>query len=126
MAAEKARIERVQRLRTALARRLENPIAAVDALMAEAGDGTPHTDLWEQLHAAAARDQLEEAVADAYTKCVAGPRMKRLTGLAQADVLMHAADFFQGVRGDAALPGLLRALPGVRAVRLHLNRPWAG
>ena len=32
----------------------------------------------------------------------------------------------QGVRGDAALPGLLRALPGVRAVRLHLNRPWAG
>ena len=32
----------------------------------------------------------------------------------------------QGVRGDAALPGLLRALPGVRAVRLHLHRPWAG
>ena len=31
----------------------------------------------------------------------------------------------QGVRGDAALPGLLRTLPGVRAVRLHLHRPWA-
>jgi DNA polymerase-3 subunit alpha len=31
----------------------------------------------------------------------------------------------QGVRADAALPGLLRALPGVRTVRLHLNKPWA-
>jgi len=28
------------------------------------------------------------------------------------------------VRVDAALPGLLRALPGVRQVRLNLNRPW--
>jgi DNA polymerase-3 subunit alpha len=32
----------------------------------------------------------------------------------------------QGVRADAALPGLLRGLPGVRTVRLHLNKPWAG
>ena len=31
----------------------------------------------------------------------------------------------QGVRADAALPGLLRGLPGVRGVRLHLNKPWA-
>ena len=31
----------------------------------------------------------------------------------------------QGVRADAALPGLLRGLPGVRTVRLHLNKPWA-
>jgi DNA polymerase III subunit alpha len=30
----------------------------------------------------------------------------------------------QGVRVDAALPGLLRSLPGVRAVRLALGRPW--
>jgi DNA polymerase-3 subunit alpha len=32
----------------------------------------------------------------------------------------------QGVRVDAALPGLLRSLPGVRAVRLSLAKPWAG
>jgi DNA polymerase-3 subunit alpha len=31
----------------------------------------------------------------------------------------------QGVRGDAELPPLLRALPGVRAVRLLVARPWA-
>ncbi|HET7125590.1 MAG TPA: DNA polymerase III subunit alpha, partial [Lysobacter sp.] len=31
----------------------------------------------------------------------------------------------QGVRGDADLPTLLRALPGVRAVRLSVAKPWA-
>src|SRR5690606_667229 len=30
------------------------------------------------------------------------------------------------IQPDAALPGLLRSLPGVRSARLHLNRPWAG
>jgi DNA polymerase-3 subunit alpha len=31
----------------------------------------------------------------------------------------------RGVRVDAALPGLLRSLPGIRAVRLNLVKPWA-
>ncbi|MCC8364583.1 DNA polymerase III subunit alpha [Lysobacter sp. A6] len=31
----------------------------------------------------------------------------------------------QGVRTDAALPGVLRSLPGVRTVRLALAKPWA-
>ena len=31
----------------------------------------------------------------------------------------------KGVRVDAALPGLLRSLPGVRAVRLAVGKPWA-
>jgi DNA polymerase-3 subunit alpha len=31
----------------------------------------------------------------------------------------------QGVRGDAELPTLLRALPGVRAARLLVAKPWA-
>ncbi len=117
LAAEKARSERIQRLRMTLERRLENPIAAVDALMAEAGDGDARTDLWEQLHAAAMRDGLEAELADAYLKCVNGPRMKRLPPRAQADVLMHAADYFQGVRGDATttetvLERVLAAWPG--------------
>jgi len=30
----------------------------------------------------------------------------------------------RGVRVDAALPGLLRSLPGVRTVRLAIARPW--
>ena len=29
-----------------------------------------------------------------------------------------------GVRVDQELPGSLRALPGVRAVRLNLDKPW--
>ncbi len=32
----------------------------------------------------------------------------------------------QGVRIDAALPGLLRSLPGVRAVKVSINKPWVG
>ena len=32
----------------------------------------------------------------------------------------------QGVRGDAELPTLLRAVPGVRTVRLLVAKPWAG
>jgi DNA polymerase-3 subunit alpha len=32
----------------------------------------------------------------------------------------------QGVRVGAALPGLLRSLPGVRAVRVTLGKPWQG
>src|SRR2546428_193996 len=87
LAAEKARIQRIQRLKTTLDRRLENPIAAVDALMAEAGEGDAQAELWEQLHAAASRDGQEDALADAYLKCVSGPRMKRLEPRAQADVL---------------------------------------
>ena len=31
----------------------------------------------------------------------------------------------QGLRADAALPDLLRGLPGVRKVRLSLSKPWA-
>ncbi len=31
----------------------------------------------------------------------------------------------RGLRVDAALPGLLRSLPGVLAVNLHLGKPWA-
>ena len=31
----------------------------------------------------------------------------------------------RGLRVDAALPGLLRSLPGVKAVRLSLGKPWA-
>jgi DNA polymerase-3 subunit alpha len=31
----------------------------------------------------------------------------------------------RGLRVDAALPGLLRSMPGVQAVNLHLGKPWA-
>lgn len=103
---------RVERLKMTLDKRLENAFAAIDALMAEAAEGDPQTELWEKLHAAALRDGVEEEVADAYLKAIDGPRMRRLSVEAQADVVMHAADFFQGIRGDLATTErlLVRAL----------------
>ncbi len=117
LAAEKARNQRVQRLKTMLEQRLENPILAVDALMAEAGQGDRQDELWEQLHASAARDKMEAALAEAYLRCIDGQRMRRLPPKAQADVLMHAADYFQGVLGDPAkaeglLERVLTIVPG--------------
>ena len=55
----------------------------------------------------------------------AGPTpllIEAITGTATGRLSINGG---QGVRSDATLPGLLRSLPGVRAVRLHLNRPWA-
>lgn len=102
LAAEKARALRVERLGKTLDARLEQPIPAVDALMAELGEGASHPELWEKLHAAAARDGKEAELADAYRKCADGARMKRLAPRAQAEMLMRAADYFQGMLGDDA------------------------
>ena len=102
LAAEKVRIQRVQRLRKMLEVRLEDPIPAVDALMAELGEGASHPELWEKLHAAAARDGKEAKLAEAYKMGADGARMRRLTPQAQAEMLMRAADYFQGMLGDQA------------------------
>lgn len=102
MAQSKLREQRVQRLKQTLEKRLTDPIPTVDALMAELGEDERHPELWEQLHGAAVRDGLQAPLADAYKRCAAGPRMKRLAPEAQAIFLMHAADYFQGVLGDDA------------------------
>lgn len=100
LAAEKARELRVQRLRHSLDTRLDNPMAAIDALMAEAGDGDLQPELWERLHAAATRDSRTGDLAEAYRHAAKSPRMRRLDEAAQACVLLHGADFFRGVLGD--------------------------
>lgn len=100
LAAEKARSQRVTRLKAMLEERLETPILAVDALMAELGEGEAHPDMWEQLHASAARDKMEAELAEAYARSAVGARMRRLSAAAQAHFLMHAADYTQGVMGD--------------------------
>jgi hypothetical protein len=102
IAADKTRAQRLSRIKLLLGTRIDNALALVDSLMAELADGQGHNELWEQLHSAAIRDRAEAALADAYTKCTNGSRMKRLTPAAQAEVFMHAADFTQGVLGDAA------------------------
>lgn len=126
-ATQKARASRIQRLMTTLAERLDHPIAVVDSLMAEMATGELRPELWEYLHRVATRDKVEAALADAYVKCADGPRMKRLAPEAQAAILMHAADFFQGVRGDLAtahdfLERVLRVVPGHAAAFARLER----
>lgn len=114
LAAEKARTQRVERLVRTLEGPLGDPIPTVDALMAELGEGASHPELWERLHAAAARDDKLEALADTYRKSAEGARMKRLGATAQAEMLMRAADFFQGMLGDhAGAAGFLERVIGI-------------
>jgi tetratricopeptide (TPR) repeat protein len=99
--AEKARAQRLQRLESTLAKRLDNPAAVLDVLISELAAGELQASLWEQLHAAATRDGMEEELGRTYVKAAGGRRLQQLEPRAQAEVLMHAADFYQGVLGDA-------------------------
>lgn len=83
--------------------------------MSELQLGELHPETWEGLHAAAARDAKEVEVARAYEKITLDRRLKQLTAQERAGVLVHAADFSQGILGDgAAAEGFLwRALEAV-------------
>ena len=80
-----------------LDKQLSQPPAALEALMSELRIGEAQPQLWEGLHAAAARDGKEQELAAAYRKFATDRRLKQLSPAVQAEVLMHAADFFQGV-----------------------------
>jgi DNA polymerase-3 subunit alpha len=72
-------------------------------------------------------DLREEAALERFLEALRGHEgatpllVEAITGQAKGRLSINGG---RGVRADAALPGLLRALPGVRAVRLHLARPW--
>jgi hypothetical protein len=97
---DKARAQRLERLETTLEKGLENPAAAVEVLIAEVKAGEPRQRLWEDLHAAAARDGKEQELKAAYAMVTSERRLSQLARPAQADVLVHAADFHQGLLGD--------------------------
>jgi len=101
-AQEKVKEQRLARLVKGLESFVTDPLPLLDSLMAELVEGSGHPDLWEKLHAAACRDGIEKALKDAYERCIAGPRTKRMSPEAQAALFMHAADYFRGVIGDAA------------------------
>jgi tetratricopeptide (TPR) repeat protein len=114
--AAKARAMRLERLRAMLDGKLAQPRAALETLMAELRVGEAQPELWERLHAAAVRDAKEADLADAYGKIAHDRRLKQLSPAVHAEVLMHAADFFQGVRGDGEgaegfLVGVLEVAP---------------
>src|SRR5215510_5059024 len=99
--ADKARALRLQRLNSMLEQRLDNCAAALEFLISEILAKAPQPELWEKLHGAADRDQMEIELAAAYANVTSARRMHQLEPWAQAAVLMHAADFHQGVVGDA-------------------------
>jgi hypothetical protein len=109
--ADKARTIRLERLRAMLEKHLDHAPAAIETLISELKIGQADPDLWEQLHAAAARDGQELELADAYQKVTVDRRLKQLPPAASAELLMHAADFSQGVLGDRdGAEGFLRAV----------------
>lgn len=98
--AEKARALRLERLHSNLDC-LVQPDAALETLMSELELGEPHLDLWDGLHAAAARDGKEAELTQAYERVTLDRRLRKLASEQRGVVLLHAADFFQGVVGDA-------------------------
>lgn len=112
-AGDKARAQRLERLATTLEKRLDNPAAALEVLIAEVKAGEPQQHLWEGLHAAAARDSKEQELKVAYAMITSERRLSQLPRPAQADVLVHAADFHQGILGDG---------PGTEAFLFRVQR----
>jgi hypothetical protein len=124
---DKARALRLERLEGTLAKGLENPAAAMEALIAEVKAGEPRQRLWEALHAAAARDGKEQELKAAYAMVTSERRLSQLARPAQADVLVHAADFHQGILGDgnaaeAFLFRVQRIVPGHADAFARLER----
>jgi hypothetical protein len=122
--AEKARALRLERLKAMVEARLENPLAALEALLSEIRTGEAQTGLWEALHGASLRDGKEADLASAYQKITQERRLQQFERWAQIEILMHAADFFQGVMGDgaAAESFLERSAPADRILRAGRQR----
>jgi hypothetical protein len=125
--AEKARALRLSRLNTMVDTRLEHPAAALEALISELKQGALEPELWERFHAAALRDGVEQDVATAYKGVLARHRLQKLPAAAAGDLLVHAADFFQGVLGDRAtaetlLHTVLELVPDHREAFSRLER----
>ena len=109
--ADKARAQRLQRLQSILDQRLEHPEVTLETLMLELQVGELRPEFWEKLHAAAARDGKEPELAAAYAKVTLDRRLKQLTQPERTSVLLHAADFFQGILGDGdGAEGFLRRI----------------
>ncbi len=91
---------RVDTLATALEQKLENEAAVLDLLVSALARGQTNEPLWEQLHAAATRDDRLAELAFAYERLARDKKLKSLPAAAQAAVLGHAGAFFADVFSD--------------------------
>ncbi|WP_437731692.1 tetratricopeptide repeat protein [Sorangium sp. So ce1335] len=103
---------RIESLEAALEQGIDNEAAALDVLVAAAAKGNPHPELWAKLHEAAARHDRFSELAFAYERFASERRFGMLPQAAQAEVLVHAAEFLADSFGDpgGARPYLERAL----------------
>ncbi|AUX46360.1 hypothetical protein SOCE26_078660 [Sorangium cellulosum] len=118
---------RLDTLEAALEQGIDNEGAALDVLVAAAAKGSPHPELWAKLHQGAARDDRFSELAFAYERLTGERRFGMLPPAAQAEVLVHAAEFLGDFFGDpgGARPYLeraLAALPSHREAFLRLER----
>ncbi|WP_437672028.1 hypothetical protein [Sorangium sp. So ce131] len=118
---------RIDTLEAALEQGIDNEGAALDVLVAAAAKGSPHPELWAKLHQGAARDDRFSELAFAYERLTGERRFTMLPPAAQAEVLVHAAEFLGDFFGDpgGARPYLeraLAALPSHREAFLRLER----
>jgi hypothetical protein len=80
---------------------VKQPLFALETLIAELRAGEHRPELWDQLHAVADRDHQEIELAAAYETVTTDRRLSQLELPARAELLMHAANFRQGIVGDA-------------------------
>ncbi|WP_437479914.1 tetratricopeptide repeat protein [Sorangium sp. So ce1014] len=103
---------RIDNLEAALEQGIDNEAAALDVLVAAAAKGSPHPELWAKLHESAAHHDRFSELAFAYERFASERRFGMLPQAAQAEVLVHAAEFLADFFGDpgGARPYLERAL----------------
>lgn len=97
---DKARAQRMERMKATLGRRLDQPQAVLEMLLTELKGGERQPTFWDDLHAAAARDGKEKELREAYERVISPRRLQQLEPWAQAEMLMNAANFHLGVLGD--------------------------
>ena len=108
---------RVENLGEVLSQKLENETAILEALLVALAKGHPHPELWQRLHDAALRDDRLAEVAFAYERISQDRRLRIMPAQSQAQVALHAADFFAECFGDldgasSALERVLSLVPG--------------
>ena len=92
-----------EEIAAALERSLDDPTRILDQLVAEVAKGRAHPDLWQRLHEAAAAQGRHAELATAYGTLVDGRKLKALSPLYQADVVLRAADFYADVLDEPEL-----------------------
>ncbi len=100
---DKARAQRLERLRKMLDEQLTQPPAALEALLSELSLGESRAEDWQALHVAATRDDREVELGTAYQKVLTRHRLRAFEADQQTRVLLHAVDFFESTLGDVEL-----------------------